>query len=100
MTRQLHIRDEAELDIIDAVAWYEDQRNGLGAEFLIEFDAVMQRMIDTPLQFPQIKADVRRALLRRFPYAAYFLVSDEKVDVVAVLHQHRDPRTWERRIQP
>ena len=28
MTRRLHVRDEAELDVIDAVAWYEDQRIG------------------------------------------------------------------------
>jgi len=97
VTRQLHIREEAELDVIYAVAWYEEQRPGLGVDFLIELDAVMQRMIQAPVQFPQIKAGVRRALLRRFPYSVYFLASDEIIDVIAVLHQHRDPRTWEQR---
>ena len=28
---------------------------------------------------------------------AVFLANDEMVDVIAVLHQHRDPRIWERR---
>ena len=97
MNRQPHARDEAELDIIDAVAWYEEQRAGLGGEFLIELDAVMQRVAQTPLQFPQIKHGVRRALLNRFPYSVYFLASDEMVDVIAVVHQHRDPRIWEQR---
>jgi plasmid stabilization system protein ParE len=97
VSRRLHVRDEAELDVIDAVAWYEDQRIGLGGEFLIELDAVMQRMVQTPLQFPIVKDNVRRALLHRFPYSVYFLVSNEMVDVIAVLHQHRDPRTWEQR---
>lgn len=50
MNRQLHTRDEAELDIIDAVAWYEEQRAGLGGEFVIELDAVMQRMAQTSSQ--------------------------------------------------
>ena len=97
MSRELHTRDEAELDVIDAVAWYEEQRSGLGGEFLIELDAVMQRIVQSPLQFPQIKDNVRRALLHRFPYSVYFLASDEMVDVIAVLHQHRDPRIWEQR---
>ena len=97
MTWRLHIRDEAGLDIIESVAWYEERRTGLGAEFLIELDAVMERMTQSPLQFPQVKNDVRRSLLHRFPYSIYFLATDEQVDVVAVLHQHRDPRTWEQR---
>ena len=98
MTRRLHLWDEADLDVLDAVAWYEDQRAGLGAEFLIELDGVMQRIVQTPFQFPEIKENVRRALLQRFPYSVYFKVDNETVDVLSVLHQHRDPRTWEQRI--
>jgi plasmid stabilization system protein ParE len=98
VTRPLHLWDEADLDVFDAVAWYEDQRTGLGAELLIELDAVLQRIMQTPLQFPEIKGNVRRALLHRFPYSVYFSVGDETVEVIAVLHQHRDPRTWEQRI--
>ncbi len=98
MTRRLHLWDEADLDLLDAVGWYEDQRAGLGAELLIELDAVMQRILQTPLQFPEIKETVRRALLHRFPYSVYFKVGDETLDVIAILHQQRNPRTWEQRI--
>ena len=93
MTRNLKIRPQTELDVTDAALWYEDQRSGLGSELLAEVDAVMQRVVQSPFQFPEIKSDVRRALLRRFPYSVYFQVSDEMVDVIAVLHQQRDPRT-------
>lgn len=99
MTRRLHLWDEADLDVLDAVAWYEGQRAGLGAELLIELDAVMQRIVQTPLQFPEIRENVRRALLHRFPYSVYFKVGDETVDVIAVLHQHRDPGTWGQRVR-
>jgi hypothetical protein len=50
VTRHLHVRDEAEIDVIDAVAWYEGQRVGLDAEFLIELDAIMLRVATTPLR--------------------------------------------------
>jgi hypothetical protein len=57
--RRLHLWDEAELDVVDAVVWYEAQRVGLGAELLMELDAVMARIAQTPLQFPEIRDGVR-----------------------------------------
>lgn len=98
MTRSLIIRPHAELDAADAAFWYEEQRPGLGNEFLNELNYIMQRVLRSPFQFPQVKNDIRRALLQRFPYSVYFRVSGETVDVIAVLHQHRDPRTWKQRI--
>jgi plasmid stabilization system protein ParE len=92
------ILPQAELDVSDAAAWYGSRRAGLGDEFLDELDSVLQRVIKSPLQFPKIKNDIRRALLRRFPYSVYFGVTGEVLELVAVLHQRRDPRTWEKRI--
>ena len=92
MTRRLHLWDEADLDVLDAVAWYEDQRAGLGAEFLIELDGVMQRIVQTPFQLPGIKENVRRALLQRFPYSVYFQVGDETVGVLSVLVKFRNSK--------
>jgi len=98
--RRLKILPQAELDISDAAAWYEERRGGLGEEFLDEVDSVVQRVIKNPFQFPKVKNDIRRALLRRFPCSVYFGVVGETVELIAVLHQHRDPRTWEKRITP
>ena len=98
MTRRLTILPQAELDVSDAAAWYEERRTGLGDEFLDELDSVLRRVIKDPLQFPPVKNHIRRALLRRFPYSVYFGVTGETVELVAVLHQHRDPRGWEKRI--
>ncbi|MHB8652349.1 MAG: type II toxin-antitoxin system RelE/ParE family toxin [Terriglobia bacterium] len=98
MTRRLTILPQAELDVSDAKAWYEARRIGLGDEFLDEIDSVLNRIIKGPFQFPKIKNNIRRALLLRFPYSVYFGVTNEAVELVAILHQHRDPRTWEKRI--
>ena len=70
----------------------------MGDEFLDELDSILRRVITDPLQFPKIKNQIRRALLRRFPYSVYFGLTRETVELVAVLHQRRDPRTWERRV--
>jgi len=98
VARHLEIHEGAELDIVDAVAWYEERQVGLDAKLLLELDSVVERILRTPQQFPQVFGNVRRALLHKFPYSVYFHVSNERIDLVAVLHQHRDPRVLEGRI--
>ena len=67
---------------------------GLGAEFALEPSALLERIADNPVQFPEIGEGIRRALLHRFPYAVYFLISEDTPVIVAVLHQHRKPDAW------
>jgi len=92
MGRALVIRADARGDIHHAGRWYEQQMGGLGARFMTELDRVLQRIRETPLQFPEVDEGVRRALLRRFPYGVYFLLDSASVVILAVLHLHRRPR--------
>jgi toxin ParE1/3/4 len=91
------VRPEAQADIREAALWYESRRSGLGSEFTLRFDVLVERIAQNPLQFPEIGSGVRRALLRRFPYAIYFVVAACPV-VIAVLHQRRHPATWKQRL--
>ena len=88
----------ARAELMDAQDWYESEASGLGRRFRAEVDAVVRRMSATPYQFPVIHKSVRRALLRRFPYALMFVIeSDETLTVIACFHGSRDPVHWERR---
>lgn len=91
MTGDLIVRPSAETDVRDAAVWYASRRDGLGAEFTLELDALYERIAQNPRQFPEIDEGVRRSLLRRFPHAVYFVIGQEAPVVVAVLHQHRRP---------
>jgi plasmid stabilization system protein ParE len=97
MTGEVIVRAPAEADVRDAAFWYETKRDGLGIEFTLELDALYERIAQNPRQFPEVADDVRRALLRRFPYAVYFVVTDQGPVVIAVLHQHRRPGAWRAR---
>ena len=62
-------------------------------------DGLLNRMAENPRQVPVIESEVRRALLRRFPYAIYFLIAaHHNIAVVAVLHVRRYPQEWQRRV--
>ena len=87
----------ADLDVEAAFEWYENERPGLGLEFLDELRASYNRIADGPLKYQELRGGIRRALLRRFPYAVYFAIEGDIVVVVAVLHASRDPEEWQRR---
>ena len=87
----------ARAELIDAQDWYENEAPGLGRRFRAAVDAVVQR-ISAARQFPVIHKNVRRALLRRFPYALMFVIeADETLTVIACFHGSRDPAHWQRR---
>ena len=89
----------ADIDIEAAFEWYERERPGLGLEFLDELRAAYGRIVDGPLKYQQLRSNIRRALLKRFPYAVFFTVEDEIIVVLAVLHTSRDPAEWQRRLR-
>jgi len=87
----------ADLDIEAAFQWYEKELPGLGLEFLDELQDTYSRIVEGPLKYQHLRSGVRRALLRRFPYAVYFAVERSVILVLAVLHASRDPAEWQRR---
>jgi len=96
MSSEVIVLPAAAEDARDAGHWYEAKREGLGAEFVLELDALYERIAVNAVQFPEIGFGVRRALLQRFPYAVYFWNERSPV-VLAVLHQHRRPDAWRSR---
>ena len=97
MSRRLIIRPEAEAELTAAFDWYEERVAGLGDDFLLHVEAVLQALLRAPRQFPHVHRSVRRALLRRFPYAVFYVEDEERVVVLSVFHAKRNPRQWQDR---
>lgn len=89
----------ADLDIEGAFEWYQAQRSGLGIEFLDELRAAYRRIANGPFKYEHLRSGIRRALLRRFPYAVYFAAEEEVIVIVAVLHASRNPAEWQSRVR-
>ncbi|MCH7859626.1 MAG: type II toxin-antitoxin system RelE/ParE family toxin [Candidatus Marinimicrobia bacterium] len=94
MAHQLVIRPEAEADIAETYRWYEDQKVELGKDFLLALDTTFQLIRQTPKLFPKLYKNIRRVLIRRFPYGIFYLEEKDRVVVLAVLHARRDPERW------
>ena len=95
--RRLRLLPEAEFDLDEAHAWYFAQGRELGDQFLRAFGACVTGIRRHPEAYQLVDRRMRRALLRRFPYAVFFEVERTEVVVYAVFHCARDPRSWKRR---
>jgi toxin ParE1/3/4 len=103
MTKSIRIDAEAEDEISRAIDRYENEREGLGAEFFDELRAAM-RTLEAPgpecgpvIGLPA-ELGIRRKLLARFPFAIVFIEQDTFVRVISVMHGHRRPAYWRRRL--
>ena len=94
---EIRLRPEAEQDLADAAAWYEEQRPGLGHEFLDEVEATLSSITEAPLMFPSVHRNTRRAVIHRFPFGVYFRADGPSIIVIAIMHGSRNPRRWKSR---
>ena len=77
MSREVVFRRVARSEFDEAVAWYEGERIGLGLEFKAAVDQTLVVAAERPELFRPIRGQVRRAVLRRFPYTLHFLGEPE-----------------------
>lgn len=98
MAANLIVASEAEQDLVEAYGWYEEQRVGLGEEFLSCIDACIATVCRHPTIHALIYESYRRALPRRFPYAVFYDYADDVVTVYCVFHTSRDPEKWVKRL--
>lgn len=93
---------EAEIDIFEAVDWYEKHRKGLGQEFSMRFEEILYFLETNPKLYPIVYKEVRSVSLKQFPYLIFFTIKESKneVHIFAVIHTRRNPEYWQLRASP
>lgn len=82
----LEVKDDANIEIIEAYLYYEEKRVGLGDEFLEHLDIYFDRITTNPKHFPQKRKPYREAFIKRFPFLVIYEITKEKVIVYAVFN--------------
>ena len=99
MSYRINLRPEAESEISDAALWYTRRGIGLGADFLDEVAKTLSVLKDGPERFPIVEDEIRKTLLRRFPYVVLFSIRRDEVVVISCFHTRRDPTHWRDRLR-
>ena len=59
---------DAEIELNEAIDYYEGIEPGLGNDFATEVYSTIQRSVSLPMAWAIIDGDIRRSLVNRFPY--------------------------------
>ena len=87
----LEIKEEANLEIIDAYLYYESKQLGLGETFLEQLELYFKRITENPKHF-EVKNNYRETYIRKFPYLIIFRIEEEKVIVYSVFNTSQNPK--------
>ena len=101
--RGFRVEEIARIEFDEAAAWYENERPGLGEEFIVEVDRVLER-IETRETFatsPVAAIEggvIRREFVKRFPYLVVFVETDDVRRVIMIRRDNTDPALWQSRL--
>lgn len=84
--------------MIAAAQYYQNQSVGLGAEFLAEVERTVAAIVVHPKAAPKVKKEIRRRLLKRFPFGILYVATADEIVIIAVMHLRRSPGYWQERL--
>jgi plasmid stabilization system protein ParE len=97
MTIAWRLRSVALEEFQAAAEYYDQQRDGLGEEFVEEISDLLRAILAQPDFYPVAHRDIRFAQARRFPYCVYYRVLPRGIVIISVFHNSRDPAIWQSR---
>lgn len=90
---------EAEQEMLEAARYYDSHATGLGTDFLSETERAVNSIAELPMTWPVVEGELRRRLVRRFPFGILYRIEPEEIVIVAVAHLRRKPGYWRERIK-
>jgi toxin ParE1/3/4 len=91
MSFRLIIQDQAILEIKDVFEWYEEQKEGLGYEFIDEIEDCYNNLSKYPERYSYINHRYRRIKTNRFPYILIYEIDDSNIIIIRVRHLKQKP---------
>ena len=79
----------AQIDLEDAIGWYESKQVGLGKQFYKCYKETRNKILRNPLMYIQFQGKIRRAPMRKFPFSIFYQVNNELIVILAVFHHSR-----------
>ena len=92
------ILHEAEVELWEAVAYYEERSSGLGLDFETEVEQSVEAIQRSSERQPLRQDGTRRYLICRFPYLIVYAYLNDHVWIIAIAHCKRKPGYWSDRL--
>jgi len=87
----------ARAELLKSIQYYESQQSGLGRRFLDAVTEAVHRIQAHPSMYRLISTTWRQCRVPRFPFGIIYRVKDRRIEIIAVMHLHREPGYWQNR---
>ena len=95
---KIRFASPANIELDEAIRYYDHQLPGLGFRFFQEVDAAVERIRLMPEAWTKTGRITRRCILKGFPYALLYTIETDEILITAVAHLHRDPEHYKDRM--
>ena len=97
MRYYLKVEPDAENDATEAAIWYNEQKTGLGDEFLDAIEAGLEKIQGNPFFYAVKYKQTRVAYTKQFSFGIHFNIEKSRINILAILHTSRNPQIWNKR---
>lgn len=91
---KIYFHELAQVELNNAVDYYEDCTHGLGLEFAGEVQVAIARIAKYPEAWSRLTRNTRRCLVHRFPFGVIYQINPECLYIIAVADLRREPKYW------
>jgi plasmid stabilization system protein ParE len=97
MTLPIVFRPLARVEYDDDCEFYTRKSRAAGAKFVRAVEGALSIISGQPDRYPIAEDDIREAPVMGFPYCVYYVVEADRIRVLSVFHNSRDPAIWKGR---
>jgi len=96
--RRIEFEPAARAELLLAQDFYSAISPALGQRFAQVLAHAVDAIAQSPTTWPQVSHQLRRYVVKRFPYVVLYRAEGDVVLIVAVAHQSRRPGYWLKRV--
>ncbi|MCA1733809.1 MAG: type II toxin-antitoxin system RelE/ParE family toxin [Acidobacteria bacterium] len=85
---------EAQSEFEEQIRYFDEQVTGLGDRFIQALEDAVLLIRQHPMAGETVSKNVRKAVLRAFPFNVYYVNARDEVIIVAVAAHRRRPQYW------
>ena len=91
--------EEAQIELDEAIEYYNTELPGLGTDFLHEILNTLDRIANFQNAWHPLSKNTRRCQTARFPYGLIYSVLENEILIISVSNLHREPNHWKDRVE-
>ncbi len=94
----INLLDEAEVDFDKSYEFYFQDSPKVADTFFKQINFGFENIKQNPKSFPVAHKDVRKYVVKKFPFVIYYRIVDKIIQIIAIFHSSRNPEIWNERI--